>query len=299
MNGDGIRTEAVLIVFVIPFFRDRDPGLVGLVGVGDAGSVNIRGVSFHRIFADDIGDFAAVIVEHRKIAEIIGPVITGCCRDGLDFRSVSQQTDGDGFRAEAVLIVSVVPCLGSADSDFAPLIRDGDRIPAVVGSVLSQRIGNREINRRIVQFVTGRCGCFHQRVAAVFPENPSERVLVADDPGGSRAVGGEPDRFSVLIGHRVPVAGLVIAVQLIDSARQIFLMIFRAHLVEDDERVASGSFAGGVNRYGVFGALCDALQRRAVGEGLAVLPEHIGAVGDLHPGPVGDRNLQDGVRAGK
>ena len=120
VHGDRRRAEAVLVLRVVPDLGDADGRGVGGVGVGDGEALggrarDGRGVAVHRVLGDGVGDGLAVGVLGEPV-EGRGPAVVGGERRRLaGVGAVRDQVHGDRRRAEAVLVLRVVPDLGDAD----------------------------------------------------------------------------------------------------------------------------------------------------------------------------------------
>ena len=123
-SGDGLRTDAVGIILIVPDLLDRQVDRRRFVRVGhgkaEGGGTGIAYViTVDLIFLYAVGDCTAVFVE-REAVEGILPVILfrkDECLSGIFIPN--EEPDGDGFRTEAVLIVRVVPNLFDRDIDLA------------------------------------------------------------------------------------------------------------------------------------------------------------------------------------
>ena len=109
-----IRTDTVVVVAVIPMLCDADLRLAGRIAVGHVEAVDPRGVVFHGIFGDRIGNSSAVVENGERIESPLPPVGFS---DGLagDFLPVGFQPDGDAVGTPARRVIAVVPCLCALD----------------------------------------------------------------------------------------------------------------------------------------------------------------------------------------
>ena len=134
VDGDGIRTQAVVVVVVVPgLFAFHINGLI-LMGIGEVHAAALGGVALH-------GDLMHVVVD-LLAAEILGHVVEGPgpairSGDGLagHLSAVSQQDDHDALRTQAVVIVIVVPGFLTGQIDGFDLMLVDDIIAADRGGV--------------------------------------------------------------------------------------------------------------------------------------------------------------------
>ncbi len=124
----GIRTDPVLIVFIVPGFHNGQAGLTGCVGIGHIISVIGRSVLLHRILSDRVTDCGAVII-FREAGKVPCPVILSGHGQGLHHIAVGVEPDCDALRSLAVLVIRIVPGLAASDIDGRRRMRIGDLEP--------------------------------------------------------------------------------------------------------------------------------------------------------------------------
>ena len=133
-HGDALGPLAVPVVIVVPDLRDRDLGLLGLVGVRDGEAV-CHVAAVHGLvivldlgFLDAVLDLLVAVVVDVEIGPGVAPVLRARQRDGIAQRdAVGEQLDFDALGPLAVLVVRVVPDL--RDRDIAQrhaAVRKGD-----------------------------------------------------------------------------------------------------------------------------------------------------------------------------
>ena len=119
VDGDALRTLAVLVVRIVPHLGAVDSDLLDLVGVGDVEVIDGRGVAFHRSLGDGVLDLLASR-KLRQVGEAVLPLalFVGGNSDllALNRFAVRQQLHGDAAGALAILVVVVDPGLGAGDS---------------------------------------------------------------------------------------------------------------------------------------------------------------------------------------
>ena len=124
LHCHALRTEAFLIIVVVPDLFNADLGLFFLTAVrhrvGEGAVVSLgdqRAVVFNLFFSDGIVDCLTADVL-LQFSPGLGPVV--CCiqHDRIDLRTVLQQVDGNAFGPESFSIVIVFPDLGNADFSF-------------------------------------------------------------------------------------------------------------------------------------------------------------------------------------
>ena len=147
LHGDAFRTQAILVVRVVPglgaFHLDRS----GSMAVGDGKAIDGGGVVIHLILADGVDDLHALAVRIAilgQASEAVLPFALLVGRDGrhlaVDRLTVSVQTHGDLFGAQAILVVLVLPGLGHADLSLLGRMGVGDGKAVDAGGVASHRI---------------------------------------------------------------------------------------------------------------------------------------------------------------
>ena len=108
-------------------------GLAGGVGVGHIIAVDFRRVVGHRILGDAVLDFRAVRIL-GKAGKTPIPTFLLCHRFGVFFLAVGQQVDGDARRAVAVLVIVVIPGLGTRNGDGLRRVGDDKTILHIAGN---------------------------------------------------------------------------------------------------------------------------------------------------------------------
>ena len=116
VNRHGFGPEAVPVLIVLPFLaglQGEHPGLMGVDQHGDRAVFrlfhrHLRGISFCFFLLPGIADFPSAPlcrhVRHRGSPAIAFRKGHGCC-----FRPVRKKGNPEGFRAQAVLVIPVVP----------------------------------------------------------------------------------------------------------------------------------------------------------------------------------------------
>ena len=140
LDSNAFRTDAVLIVVIHPCFCYLDTGLFRCVAIGNIEIRIGRRVAVYSILGDGIGDFLTVCIL-GKICKAPFPAIFSGYGQCFIFQlcSVCIEADGNGIRTLSVLVVSIVPRLGSGDiNGFRPIGKgdthawcDGNGIAAV------------------------------------------------------------------------------------------------------------------------------------------------------------------------
>ena len=126
-DSDALRTETVLIIVVIPGLGTGNIDLSGFMGIGDIEAVHGSFVFIDRFLSDRVFDLFTIL-ELRNIREAVRPFAAFIRRNGLAVHrlAIGQQVHNDVLRAEAVLIIRILPGLGSGDLfDLLRLIRVG------------------------------------------------------------------------------------------------------------------------------------------------------------------------------
>ena len=121
-DGDALGPHAVLVIVIVPGLLARNINLFGNMGVDDIVLIDLGGVTRHRILGDGVDDHFAILIL-RQVIELALPVVGGCDGLAVDLGGLARhglpQVHDDLVRAQAVLIVAVVPVLHAADADFA------------------------------------------------------------------------------------------------------------------------------------------------------------------------------------
>ena len=131
VDGHARGALVVLVALVVPDLGHRHFGLFDLVGVGDVVAVHGGGVDIHQIlaqhFLNAVGNFLTISMG-RQVGEAVLPLGLGVHSLGFLHLTVSQQVHGDGSRPLAVLVVRVVPDLGTGDAGHARSMGVGDGV---------------------------------------------------------------------------------------------------------------------------------------------------------------------------
>ncbi len=136
MNRNAVGTDAVLVVSVIPGLGTGNRHLLRNVGVGHVGAVHSGSIAGNRLLRDSILDLYTLVSVLVR-SELPCPVITGN-RLGINLLSISQQVDGDALRTLAILVIVVIPSLGTGDGDLRRVMGVGHSV-AVNGLGVTRR----------------------------------------------------------------------------------------------------------------------------------------------------------------
>ena len=121
-DGDALRTQLVLVVFVIPglhagyrdlllAYRLRHMDVSYIEAIDDG--LILR----HLILFYGIGDFSAILIVLLVFSEVPAPVILFAHIRVTDVLAIRIEPDGDALRTQPVLIISVIPGLMAFDAD--------------------------------------------------------------------------------------------------------------------------------------------------------------------------------------
>ena len=142
VQSNALRTDAVLVIRIIPYlgngYLDRLRLILRHVRVGHIVTIHFRSVSFHLVLGDAVNDLLSAFV-NRQILKVPAPVVAFTHRLAADRLAVRKQIDGDRLRADSVLVVLIIPGLGTGH------IRKIDR--AGVGNGISVHLGLIILNR--------------------------------------------------------------------------------------------------------------------------------------------------------
>ena len=138
--GNALWTFAILVVSVIPDLGYRRAGPAWGVAVGDVVIIiNSCCITRYCKLAYRVGNFLAVCI-FRQIGEAVGPVIFSCHGlGGCDF-AICKKVNSDALWALAVLIVGIVPGLGSGDVGGCWFMSVGNIVAAYACFITSYRI---------------------------------------------------------------------------------------------------------------------------------------------------------------
>ena len=114
--GDAIRTDSILVICISPQLGNGCTGLAWGVAVDDVVAIIGCGVVLYRGLAYGVGDFLAVC-ELRQIGKAVVPAAILACgyRLAVHFFSICKKFHGNALWAFTVLILCIIPGLGSAD----------------------------------------------------------------------------------------------------------------------------------------------------------------------------------------
>ena len=114
--GDAIRTDSILVICISPQLGNGCTGLAWGVAVDDVVAIIGCGVVLYRGLAYGVSDFLA-IYELRKVSEAVGPaaILVWSYRLTVHFFSICKKFHSNVLWAFAILIVCIIPGLGSAD----------------------------------------------------------------------------------------------------------------------------------------------------------------------------------------
>ena len=129
-DGDCIRTDSVLIAFVIPDLRHSDLCLARCMGVGYIKAAHFTGVVLYVVLRDGIVDLLSVVVL-RKVLKRPLPVILFRDSRRFHFCAVRLQTNRDALRTYAVLVIIILPGLAAFYGQYFRCmnVRDRESLP--------------------------------------------------------------------------------------------------------------------------------------------------------------------------
>ena len=140
MDGDGLRTGAILVKVVVPGLGTGNVHSFDLVGVGDGVALGLGagdggGVAAHGDLLDGVGDLLTGLV-HIQTGEGAGPAVAVVQNQSLaGIHAVSEQLDGDVVGTDAILVALIVPGLGHGDGGLVGGMGVGDVVAVVGGGV--------------------------------------------------------------------------------------------------------------------------------------------------------------------
>ena len=139
-----VRTEAFLIIIVVPDLLNTDPGLFSCVLVGNSigeGAVtclfNLGGIIGHRIFSDSVFNSLSGFLL-RQFRPAVSPAVGRIQNNRFQFRAVGHQVHSHAGRTIAILVIVVFPLLRYADFGLAGNMRVRQGIAEVSGGVLCE-----------------------------------------------------------------------------------------------------------------------------------------------------------------
>ena len=219
IDGNGLGTDAVLVICVIPDLVDGDLGLIGRVGVGQGeagGSVTGDGhrVASRRVHFPHGVDHSDAIGILIHIIKAAAPTV-GCAQNqGLaGGRAVGKQFHGDRTGADAILVVVVIPILLDGNADLLNLVGVNDLIDA------------GQFVRLIADFIAVHLRQFHHGVRDLHAIGISIQVGEAELPAIART------QITLLAGR------LVVGIQLhfhTDRTQAVLVVIVYPHLLHGD-----------------------------------------------------------------
>ena len=124
VDSDGAGAEAVLVVSVAPLLGHGEVDFGRNMGIGHIHAADSCGVAIDRFLADGVVDYLAVCVL-VNIAEGPCPAVVSSDNLRCNLLAIGQQVDGDGGGTNAVLVVVIIPVLGTGDSNTLQLVGDG------------------------------------------------------------------------------------------------------------------------------------------------------------------------------
>ena len=129
VDGDALRTLAVLVVIITPGLRAADHNGLRLVGINHVIAINTGFVVLHFILSNGINDFRTLILELGQALELPGPVLAhGGHSLAVNLDTVSQQVDGNALGALAVLVVIIIPGLAAGNINGRGRMAVGDGV---------------------------------------------------------------------------------------------------------------------------------------------------------------------------
>ncbi len=136
VDGDGGGTNAILVVVVIPGLAAGKAHNGRSMGVDHIIAIEAGSIALNSLFHDFVVDQIAVVISLGQSAEVILPLVSSGNRFGIDDLTVCQQADSNALRAQAVLVIAVVPDLLTGDADSLQV----DGVIAVGGHVKVQTV---------------------------------------------------------------------------------------------------------------------------------------------------------------
>ena len=171
--NDALWTDSILVLIISPQLLDSCTGLSWGVTVDDVIIVVIIGCSviYHRSLAYSVSDFLTVCV-FRQICKAISPVsfLVSCYGLAIHFRSVCKKLHGNALWTFAVLIVCIIPGLGSTDFSCFWLVGVDEVVSSNLCGIASNCILGYSVNDFVTIFI------FRQISEAVAPDSPTIRA---------------------------------------------------------------------------------------------------------------------------
>ena len=112
LHLDLFRTLSILVVAVIPCLGHADAGLSWCIAVGNVITVNLGCIIRHCILSYRIYDLFSVCIL-RQVCKAVFPAIICCHSLACGFFSVCKKSYGNAFCSFSVLVVCIIPGLGS------------------------------------------------------------------------------------------------------------------------------------------------------------------------------------------
>ena len=108
------RTDSILVIAICPGLRHRDTRLAWRIAVRDVITFNRGAVVCNCFFRNRIDNLFPILVL-RQTSKGIGPasIRSGFYHGAVNFCTIRKQVHSDALRAFAILIISVIPGLGS------------------------------------------------------------------------------------------------------------------------------------------------------------------------------------------
>ena len=134
--GNALRTFSILIFSVVPDLGYCCTGLSWSVAVGDVAAIVGCSVISYFLLSYGVGDFLAVCI-FRQIFEGVSPVSYFVCSYGLAsfLCAICKKDYSDAFRTLAILVVCIVPGLGSGNLGGLWLMSVNEIIAITLGCV--------------------------------------------------------------------------------------------------------------------------------------------------------------------
>ena len=123
MYGYTIRTLAILVLRIIPYFVNRNFSLLNLMCIDQIIAFDFGSIASYFIFLNGIFDFFTTVI-FWQIFKCIRPITRYLLI--LNLFTISHQSNGNLVRTFTILIVIIFPCFLTADIDCFGLMRIGD-----------------------------------------------------------------------------------------------------------------------------------------------------------------------------
>ena len=117
VDGNAGWPFSILVLSIVPCLASADFHCLRYVTIGDIISCDLLGfVAFYRIFRDGVYDLCSLCIL-RKVGEVPLPSIRFCHHFAGYLLPIGKQVNGNANRPLSILVLSIVPCLASADTD--------------------------------------------------------------------------------------------------------------------------------------------------------------------------------------